>query len=60
VLSQLRPDVHCKGADYAPPNGKPLPEREVVESYGGRIEFLPLLPERSTSDLVERIARSGR
>ena len=53
-------DVHAKGADYAPPNGKPLPEREVVERYGGRIEFLPLVPERSTSDLVERIARSGR
>jgi phosphoheptose isomerase len=60
VLARLRPDVHCKGADYAPPNGKPLPEREVVEAYGGRIEFLPLVPERSTSDLVERIARSGR
>jgi rfaE bifunctional protein nucleotidyltransferase chain/domain len=60
VLDQVRPDVHAKGADYAPPNGKPLPEREVVERYGGRIEFLPLVPERSTSDLVERIARSGR
>ena len=60
VLDQVRPDVHAKGADYAPPNGKPLPEREVVERYGGRIEFLPLVPERSTSDLVDRIARSGR
>ena len=60
VLPQLRPDVHTKGADYAPPDGKPLPEREVVESYGGRIEFLPLVPDRSTSQLVDRIARSGQ
>jgi phosphoheptose isomerase len=60
VLARLRPEVHCKGADYAPPNGKPLPEREIVESYGGRIEFLPLVPERSTTGLVERLARARR
>src|SRR5439155_17026065 len=42
ALSRLRPDVHCKGEDYAPPHGKPVPERQVVESYGGRLEFLPL------------------
>jgi D-glycero-beta-D-manno-heptose 1-phosphate adenylyltransferase len=55
VLAELQPDVHAKGADYAPPDGKPLPERELVESYGGRIEFLPFVPARSTTDLVERI-----
>jgi phosphoheptose isomerase len=59
VLGQLRPDIHCKGADYAPPNGKPIPERAVVEEYGGRVEFLPLLPVRSTTDLVETIRRAG-
>jgi phosphoheptose isomerase len=59
VLEQLRPDVHCKGADYAPPNGKPIPERAVVEGYGGRVEFLPLVPGRSTTDLVETIRRGG-
>src|SRR5690348_9449394 len=25
ALARLRPDVHCKGADYAPPDGKPVP-----------------------------------
>ena len=57
VLARLQPDVHCKGADYAPPNGKPVPEREVVEAYGGRVEFLPLVPVRSTTGLVEAIRR---
>lgn len=56
VLEAVRPDVHCKGEDYRPPAGKPIPERELVESYGGRVEFLPLVPERSTTGLVERIA----
>ena len=55
ALSHLKPDVHCKGADYAPPHGKPIPEARVVESYGGRVEFLPLVPSTSTSDIIRRI-----
>lgn len=55
ALAELRPDIHAKGADYAPPDGKPLPERDLVESYGGRIEFLPFVPARSTSSLVEQL-----
>jgi phosphoheptose isomerase len=53
VLAALQPDVHTKGADYAPPDGKPIPEQEIVEGYGGRVEFLPLFPGRSTSALLE-------
>jgi D-beta-D-heptose 7-phosphate kinase/D-beta-D-heptose 1-phosphate adenosyltransferase len=55
ALFRLQPDVHCKGADYAPPGGKPVPEAPLVASYGGRIEFLPLVPALSTTDLVRRI-----
>jgi phosphoheptose isomerase len=55
VLSILRPDIHCKGADYAGENGKPVPERAVVEGYGGRVEFLPLVPDRSTTALAQAI-----
>jgi phosphoheptose isomerase len=55
VLAQIRPDVHVKGADYAPPDGKPVPERAVVEAYGGRIEFLPLVPGRSSTDTITRL-----
>src|SRR5205823_7899563 len=55
VLGRVRPDVHVKGADYAPPDGKPIPELAVVEDYGGRVEFLPLVPRRSTTELVEAI-----
>lgn len=55
VLAQVKPDVHVKGADYAPPDGKPVPERAVVEAYGGRIEFLPLVPGRSSTDTLARL-----
>lgn len=55
VLAQVRPDIHCKGADYAPPNGAPIPEASLVLGYGGRIEFLPLVPERSSSKTLARL-----
>ncbi len=55
ALLRLKPDVHCKGADYAPPHGKPIPEAETVSSYGGRIEFLPYFGGISTTELIRRI-----
>ena len=55
ALACLKPDIHCKGADYAPPSGKPIPEKALVESYGGRVEFLPLLDGLSTTDILQRI-----
>ena len=58
ALSRLRPDIHCKGAEYADAT-RPMPERETVLGYGGRIEFLPLHPGRSTSDLIQRISRAA-
>jgi phosphoheptose isomerase len=55
AIAALEPDVHCKGEDYAPPNGKPIPERALVESYGGRIVFVPLVADRSTTKTLERL-----
>ena len=58
ILSRLRPDIHCKGADYAD-GKKPVPERDVVLGYGGQIRFLPLHEGRSTTGLMERIVAAG-
>jgi rfaE bifunctional protein nucleotidyltransferase chain/domain len=60
VLARLRPDVHCKGADYAPPSTKPIPEAAVVRGYGGRIAFLTFSPGVSTTDIVRRIEQALR
>ena len=61
LLSVVKPDVHCKGKEYAPPGGRPIPEARVVLSYGGRIEFFDLTPAVSTSAIEARIraARGG-
>ena len=56
VLERIKPDVHCKGADYAPPNGAPIPEADIVRAYGGRIEFLPLVAGLSTTSIAKRLA----
>jgi rfaE bifunctional protein nucleotidyltransferase chain/domain len=55
ALARLKPDVHCKGAEYAPPHGRPVPERAVVEGCGGRLEYLPLVPGVSTTDVLKRM-----
>ncbi len=55
VLATVKPDVHVKGADYAT---KPIPERAIVEAYGGRVELVPLVPGRSSTDTLARLTRS--
>ncbi len=54
-LRALQPDVHVKGDDYRPPDGKPMPEAATVAAYGGRIEFVPRVPDRSTSLLADAL-----
>jgi D-beta-D-heptose 7-phosphate kinase/D-beta-D-heptose 1-phosphate adenosyltransferase len=60
VIARLQPDIHCKGADYAPPSTRPILEAAVIQSYGGRIAFLTFTPGLSTTDLIARVARSQR
>lgn len=52
LIQALQPDIYVKGGDY---HHKPLPERAIVESYGGQVVLIDLVPERSTSALIARI-----
>lgn len=52
LLERIKPDWHVKGGDY---KAGDLPEKGVVEAYGGRIKTLALVKNRSTSNLIERI-----
>ncbi|HYK25118.1 MAG TPA: D-glycero-beta-D-manno-heptose 1-phosphate adenylyltransferase, partial [Steroidobacteraceae bacterium] len=52
TLEAVRPHVLVKGADYRPDQ---IVGRELVEGYGGRVAVVPLVPDKSTSALVERI-----
>lgn len=54
ILSDLRPDVHCKGTDYTEST---VPEREVVGRWGGRVAIVGDPKDHSTRDLLVRIAQ---
>jgi len=53
LLERLRPDVLVKGAHYGVPGG--VVGRELVESYGGRIELAPIIESQSTTMLINLI-----
>jgi len=54
LLMLLKPDVHCKGTDYAVDT---VPERAVVQAYGGRTAIVGDAKRHSTGDLLARLAR---
>lgn len=58
VLDVLRPDIHAKGTDYTVDT---VPEREVVEAYGGRTVICGDPKDHATTDLIGVILqRFGR
>ena len=54
LVAALRPDIYVKGGDWGPGQRVP-PEAAVVLGYGGRAQYIPYLPGRSTSEIVARI-----
>jgi rfaE bifunctional protein nucleotidyltransferase chain/domain len=56
LLEALRPEVHCKGTDYAVDT---VPERDTVRAYGGRIAIVGDPKDHSTTDLLSRLRPSA-
>jgi len=52
LIRAVKPDVLVKGADYTPDQ---VVGKEVVESYGGRVELVPLMEGHSTTGIERRI-----
>jgi len=57
LIERLRPDVLVKGADYA---RDAIVGADQVESWGGRVVRVPLVPGISTTELLTRLRRSSR
>jgi rfaE bifunctional protein nucleotidyltransferase chain/domain len=57
VLTELRPDVHCKGTDYT---ADTVPEREVVRRLGGVVRIVGDAKDHSTREMLARITRQPR
>ena len=56
IVNIVKPDVLVKGSDWA---NKEIVGRREVESWGGRVEIIPLETGYSTTSLIERIRRMG-
>lgn len=54
LLLLIKPDVHCKGTDYTV---ETVPERDTVQSYGGRTAIVGDPKDHATRDLLARIRR---
>ncbi len=52
ILEILKPDVHAKGTDYTVST---VPEREVVEAYGGRTVICGDPKDHATTDVLGTI-----
>ena len=53
LLLALRPDVHAKGTDYTEES---VPERDVVRSFGGRVQIVGDPKDHSSSEMFERVS----
>ena len=56
-LKELKPNIHTKGADCTTAE---LAETPVVESFGGQVKLLALVPQKSTTSLVEKIKADSK
>ena len=56
LIRLLRPDVLVKGADYAP---DAIVGAKDVEGWGGRVVRVPLVEDKSTTKLLERLRGEG-
>lgn len=52
LISLVQPDVYVKGDDYSLAT---LPEAKIIQSYGGKVEFVKLLQNHSTTRMIEKI-----
>jgi D-beta-D-heptose 7-phosphate kinase/D-beta-D-heptose 1-phosphate adenosyltransferase len=52
LIQAVRPDVLVKGGDYSRAT---IVGADIVESYGGSVQVIDLVPGYSTTDIVERL-----
>ncbi len=52
LISEVKPNVYVKGGDYTLAT---LPEAQIVQRFGGRVELVNLLAGRSTTNIVGKI-----
>ena len=52
LIEAVKPSILVKGGDYTPEG---VVGKDLVESYGGRVELIPFVDGKSTSTIIEQI-----
>ncbi len=52
LIRIIKPYIYIKGGDYT---RETLPETPLVEKYGGKVEIIPFLVDRSTTKIINKI-----
>jgi D-beta-D-heptose 7-phosphate kinase/D-beta-D-heptose 1-phosphate adenosyltransferase len=55
LIAAIKPDILLKGADYRIDG---VVGRDIVQSYGGRVILVELVPDSSTTLIIDRL-RAG-
>ncbi len=56
IIEQILPDVLVKGEDWS----HYVSGREAVERNGGRVVLAPMVPGKSTTNVLEQVRAMGR
>lgn len=52
LIAALKPDILIKGADW---KGKKVAGSDIVQKYGGRVEYIKYVPQYSSTNIIEKI-----
>ena len=50
IIREIHPDIHAKGTDYT---HETVPEADLVQSYGGRVEIVGDPKDHSSSHIIQ-------
>jgi D-beta-D-heptose 7-phosphate kinase/D-beta-D-heptose 1-phosphate adenosyltransferase len=57
LIEALRPKILVKGGDYSPEG---VVGKDLVESFGGRVELIQFVDGKSTTNIIEKILQEYR
>ena len=52
-LEIVKPNIYVKGGEYSVDI---LPEAQVVKKYGGEVFLVPMIPDLSTTQIIEKLS----
>lgn len=52
LITALKPHILVKGGDYTPEG---VVGKDIVEAYGGRVELIPFVDGKSTTNIIEKV-----